>query len=493
MSLQKKILFRADGNSNTGLGHLYRLFALVEIYKNYFDFYFITKSSSTKTIFPKEYKLIFIPDRISTDEEPFWLQEKFNPQSHIIIADGYQFTSCYQKKIKNSGFKLMYIDDLIQGEIYADILINHAANINPALYHKSESTTLALGTDYAILRPSFIRAAQTKRQIKKIENAFVCFGGADALNLSLKATIALLEIHTIKTINVVLGAAYQDSIIENLAVKYRNVIIYKNLNEVALCNLMQSCQIAIAPSSTIVYELCSIKMPIVSGYFVDNQKNIYQALLEKGAINGAGDFASYSVEDFKEKITEIIKQKNLQHYIEAQQLLFDGKSPIRFMQLLNNLFITFRKATVEDMMMIYDWSSDPLVRQNSYNAEPINLERHKEWFFKKIKEKNTLFLIAIFDEQPAGIVRYEIGKDHCTIGILIAENFRGKRLSPSFLSESAKYYFKQNHLPIFAYIKEENKASINAFISAGYSYYKKEIIKELPSYIYKLEKKDVKR
>ena len=33
MNIRKKILFRADGNNNIGLGHLYRLFALAEIYK----------------------------------------------------------------------------------------------------------------------------------------------------------------------------------------------------------------------------------------------------------------------------------------------------------------------------------------------------------------------------------------------------------------------------------------------------------------------------
>ena len=43
----KKIICRADGNANTGLGHLYRLFALYEIYKDYYEVIFVTKSSST--------------------------------------------------------------------------------------------------------------------------------------------------------------------------------------------------------------------------------------------------------------------------------------------------------------------------------------------------------------------------------------------------------------------------------------------------------------
>ena len=112
-----------------------------------------------------------------------------------------------------------------------------------------------------------------------------------------------------------------------------------------------------------------MKMPIISGYFVSNQKNIYNALLEKGAIKGAGDFSSYSAQDFKEKIEEVISQNNILQYIHVQQQLFDGKSTNRFIHLLNALLITFRKATIADMSMIYDWSNEPLIRQNSYNSE----------------------------------------------------------------------------------------------------------------------------
>lgn len=493
MITNKTIVFRADGNATTGLGHLYRLFALVEIYKSYFEVVFVTKKSSNVEVIPQDYNPFFIPIDITIENEPEWLKKHFNPSQHIIIADGYQFDSNYQKQIKRQSFKLIYIDDLVQGNMYADILINHAANINPSQYATSTNTTLALGTDYAILRPAFIKAAQNKREITNISDAFVCFGGADALDLSLKATKALMRIAQIKAIHVVLGAAYSHSDIFELAKSNGNIKLYQNLDEVSLCQLMNECQLAIAPASTIVYELCSVKMPILSGYFVDNQKNIYSALLKEGAIYGAGDLTNFSSEDFKEHLEKFLEQNHFDSYLKVQQRLFDGQSPNRFIHLLNTLYIDFRKVTENDVMLVYDWSNDPVVRQNSYDSEPIVLEHHKAWFSRKIKDENTLFLIALFDNQPAGIVRYEIGNEHAVVGVLIAENFRGRKLSASLLSESAKRYFKQNNLPIFAYIKEENKASIKAFESAGYSFHKKEIVKDAPSFVYKLELNDYKR
>ncbi|MFH4963799.1 UDP-2,4-diacetamido-2,4,6-trideoxy-beta-L-altropyranose hydrolase [Gaetbulibacter sp. M235] len=489
MLSQKKILFRADGDSNTGLGHLYRLFALVEIYKKRFQFIFVTKASSTNTIFPNDYPIFFIPEDITIADESLWLYQNFNPSEHIIIADGYQFKSNYQKQLKAYGYLLIYIDDLVDGKMYADVIVNHAANIDQSKYQIQPYTRFALGTEYAILRPSFVKAAQTERQIIDTTSAFVCFGGADALDLSYKAAKALFEIEKIKSIHVVLGAAYKHPNIEALASQNTQIRLYRNLDEMALCNLMKSCDLAIAPSSTIVYELCAIKMPILSGYFVDNQISIYKALLDKGAIEGAGNLSNFTVEDFKNKLNMIINQKQFDHYLKAQQKLFDGQSSNRFIKLLNDFLISFRKATKEDMLLVYNWSNDPLVRQNSFNTQEIELVNHEKWFNQKIEDDKVLFLIALFDNQPVGVVRYEIKEDQTIIGVLVAENFRGNKLSSSFLSESAKYYFKQNHLPIFAYIKEENKASIKAFESAGYSFYKKESVKEIESFVYKLEKK----
>lgn len=493
MILKRTIVFRSDGNAKTGLGHLYRLFAMVEIFKPYYEVVFVTKESSKTEVIPKNYNPIFIPNGITIEEETEWLNAHFNPSNHVIIADGYQFDTSFQKRLKELGFIFIYIDDLIQGKMYADIIINHAANINPTQYDVSKNTKLALGTDYAILRPAFLKAAQQTREISKINNAFVCFGGADALDLTFKATSALRQIAQIKSIQVVLGAAYTHSDIFELAKLDKTIKLHQNLDEQTLFELMKSCQLAIAPSSTIVYELCSVKMPILSGYFVDNQKNIYDALLKYGAIYGGGELSDYSTIDFKIKLEELLTQNNFDGFLQVQKRLFDGKSPNRFINLLNSKFVSFRKAVEEDVMLVYEWANDPLVRQNSYDTKPILLEQHKKWFSNKIRDKNTLFIIALYDNQPAGIVRFEMENEHAVVGVVIAEKFRGMKLSSSILSESAKEYFKQNNLPIFAYIKEENKASIRAFESAGYSFYKQEIIKESPSCVYKLELNDLKK
>jgi len=332
--MKKKILFRADGNSNTGLGHLYRLFALVEMYKAKYDFMFLTREDSVLNVIPKEYTVKIIPNTVTIKEEPNWLANYFIPENHILIADGYQFTSFYQKLIKETGFFLVYIDDLTTEYMYADVVVNHSPHVIKEDFKSENYTQFALGTKYAMLRPLFNKAANKKRDIVEIQNAFVCFGGADPYDLSLKATQALLQVN-VKKIHVVLGGAYVHSKIVSLAEENNTLFLHENLNEMELYSLMESCQMAIVPASTILYEICSVKMPVLCGYYVDNQELIYKGFVENNAVFKGGDFSNYTSLDFEKEINSIISLNCYTEYIQKQSIMFDSGNKDHFLKILN--------------------------------------------------------------------------------------------------------------------------------------------------------------
>ena len=62
--MAKKIIFRADGNSQVGLGHLYRIFSLIEIAKRDYDYVLVTKEESTVAIIPNSYDVSLIPNNM---------------------------------------------------------------------------------------------------------------------------------------------------------------------------------------------------------------------------------------------------------------------------------------------------------------------------------------------------------------------------------------------------------------------------------------------
>ena len=484
----RQLICRADGNASTGLGHLYRMFALYEIYKNDFDVTFVTREDSEVQVIPKNYRTLLVPNATKLEDEAEWLCTHFNANEDIIIADGYQFIGDYQKQLRDFGFYLMYVDDLVSEKLYANIVVNHSQNLDRNLFNTSENTVFALGTNYAILRPLFLEAAKRDRKIKTIDTAFVCFGGADALDLTSKAVKALLECKSIKKVHVVLGGAYKHNSIFEIVKEHSVINIHQNLSEEKLIKVIELCNFAIVPSSTILYEICCVKMPVLSGYFVDNQKNIYSAFKNDELIYPAGDFSKYTSEDFKHKIETVLNKSDYNYFIANQSKLFDSKIKQRFLNLL--LSVKFRRATLEDSKLIFDWSNDDLVRQNSFNSEKLVFENHNQWYIVKLTEESQLFLIAMVDNLEAGLIRYTLEEENAVVGISISKRFRGKQLAARFLVESAKEYFKTNTLPIFAYIKNDNAASIKSFKNAGYTFLKSTKVKEHESVIYQLKKNE---
>jgi UDP-2,4-diacetamido-2,4,6-trideoxy-beta-L-altropyranose hydrolase len=93
---------------------------------------------------------------------------------------------------------------------------------------------------------------------------------------------------------------------------------------------------AIAPASTILYELCCVKMPILSGFYVDNQKKIYQGFTEKKAIFELGNMKDFSVDCFERELDSFFKS-DFQQFINAQKSIFDKNIKERYHKLISSL------------------------------------------------------------------------------------------------------------------------------------------------------------
>ena len=332
----KKILLRGDGNTATGLGHLYRLFALFEVLKNDYECILLTKSNSTLSIVPKQYKVLMIDDNITINKEPEWISKNFSSETYAIIIDGYHFNQTYLEALKIKQYKTVYIDDLAIEHMYADLVINHSPAAFTQPYSAEAYTRFALGTDFAMVRPIFLAAAKQPRYIGKLKTAFVSFGGSDTLNLSYKVCHVLLNLNQIKKINLVLGEANQNKEIYELKEKFSQIEIFKNLGESELLEVMKSSDFAIVPTSTLLFELCCIKMPILSGYYVDNQFLAYHSFIEQGVITGVDNFTEISDKDLESKILGLLNS-DVNSILKIQSKLFDGNQKARLLETINKL------------------------------------------------------------------------------------------------------------------------------------------------------------
>ena len=54
---------------------------------------------------------------------------------------------------------------------------------------------------------------------------------------------------------------------------------------------------------------------------------------------------------------------------------------------------SLRKAKKKDLLLIYNWSNDELVRKNSINKKKISLENNTKWFEKKVNSNKDIINI----------------------------------------------------------------------------------------------------
>lgn len=135
--------------------------------------------------------------------------------------------------------------------------------------------------------------------------------------------------------------------------------------------------------------------------------------------------------------------------------------------------LTFREANENDTQLYFDWANDPVVREQSYNSNPINFENHKKWFESKINDCSCLMII-FQNEKKLNIGQIRIQKENnkeALIGISIASDFRGKGYAKDMLQIASDFFLKSNpNFLINAFIKETNLSSKYAFEKAGFEF-----------------------
>ncbi len=443
MPNKTKIFFRADGSASIGLGHVIRSLALADMLKNDFDCHFIIRNPlpTLKTqILTVCQSIIELDDKEDYTTEADTLSDTLLHGDEIVVLDGYSFDTEYQKGIRKKGSKLACIDDIFSYHFVADLVINHAPGLTPKNYSAAPYTKFCLGVDYSLLRKPFLDAAQKTRHIEKIEKVFICFGGADFNNITLKVLKALDRPDWgIKQATVILGGAntFKDAIYDfTKNIKCLKVDLYENQTAAQMVALMEACSLAIVPASSILYEIASVKMPVISGYYVDNQLSVNKGFTNLGVIETVGNFNSF--EHFEPVLKKVLSQ-NVQTFIDKQAKYFYGQSRKfllkEFKKLELSLTINIRRATEADMQLYFDWANDKMTRANAVHQEQIPLENHQKWFAGKVKSEKAVLYVAELNGEPIGQVRFDLDHGNAIIDYAIDAHHRGKGLGSIMLKK----------------------------------------------------------
>lgn len=247
---RKKIVFRADGHKNLGMGHIFRVLTLVYSMTGH-NIVIVTNEKYYEGVeVIKKSNLIY--KTIKNDEEFIDFLQVFNPD--IVVNDCLDTDSSYIRKLKSVVNRVVTFEDLGNGRIYADAVIN-------ALYVEEKSASnIFSGEQYICLREEFIIQKHSKFN-KNVKNILVMFGGTDPTNLTKKIYGIAKEIDNKYKFTFITGPAYNCEVNGIVSDMSMNIEVIENIKRVT--DYMKNSDIAITSQGRTVFELATMGVPSI--------------------------------------------------------------------------------------------------------------------------------------------------------------------------------------------------------------------------------------
>lgn len=293
--MKRKILFRADAGQSIGYGHFVRTLALADMLKVDFDCVYYTSEPSLSQNEDIQKVCECVPLSEETKFEDFLSSLD---GSEIVVLDNYFFTSDYQRAIKEKGCKLICFGTNDR-HYYCDILFNFAEN-DASIFSVEPYTQIKLGIDWAILRKPF-RELNPTRPSQRQNRIAICYGGTDQFYLTEKTVQTIQSMP--EDIAITLIATDRFGTERLAALQKQGVNCMINATAEQMIETFGECDFLLSSASTIAHEGLACQIPVICGYYVDNQKRMYDYLTKENYVIGLSDMLT---DDFSTRLSEIL-------------------------------------------------------------------------------------------------------------------------------------------------------------------------------------------
>ncbi|WP_159460634.1 UDP-2,4-diacetamido-2,4,6-trideoxy-beta-L-altropyranose hydrolase [Calothrix rhizosoleniae] len=476
-----QILIRADASTEIGTGHVMRCLALAQAWQDAGGkviFVMAIKAPLLEAKFKSEgMETAYITAQLGSAEdarETVKLTRKFN--ANWVVVDGYNFGGEYQQIIKDDGLRLLIIDDYGHAEhYYADIVLNQNISADEGLYVNREPyTQLLLGVKYTLLRREFWQWCGWKRQTPTVaRKILVTLGGSDAENVTLKViqALQLVELDDLEAVVVVGGSNPHYEQLKSVCLDAKFPIHLKR-NVTNMPELMAWADMAIAAGGSTNWELAFMGLPTIILVLADNQRAIAEKLGETKATVNLGWHENISATQIASMVAQLVINTDTRtEIVKSSQKLIDGEGCKQVLRYLEAKLLKLRSVSPEDCRLLWEWSNELEVRAASFFTGLIPWQEHVQWFKSKLNASDCIFYIAVDrNDAPVGQVRYDIkNNEEAVISISIDKRFRYQGYGNYLINLGCEQIFSDSNLfRINAYIKPNNKSSINTFTQADF-------------------------
>lgn len=331
---RKRYVFVVTGNGMTGTGHAYRAKTIADYLAGDETIFLCTNGSDVAYAILEKSNL----NPIMLDKSDL-VEQVISYPSDIVINDILDTTPDYIRELQNAGKFVVNFEDLGEGAITANLVIN-------ALYSSQNAAAHVLsGGSYFCLRGEFSNCApyQVKDSVKRI---LLTFGGTDPSNLTVK-TLLSIDDWCAKTgieIEIIPGPSYMHwNNLDNVMLECKSAIHVSKEVQV-MSYPMKRADICFTSCGRTIYELASLGVPTICMAQNQREEKHTFARLENG-INYLGlgkDVNSDRIlSEVKELYLSYISRK-MMHEVMKKSDFKNGTSSV--MGLIDTKYLEWKNA-----------------------------------------------------------------------------------------------------------------------------------------------------
>lgn len=391
------------------------------------DVVFITYCDSTKLLdrIKKENLKIHILRNTGDIEKTGDILRKVS--ASWVVLDGYHFGPDYQRAIKETGCRLLVIDDFAHLEhYYADIILNQNYGAERFSYSAEPSTRSLLGTEYVLLREEFLKYADYKREIPDVaKKLLITMGGGDPENNTLKVIKAVNLIESSLDVKAIIGASnpHYGTIEEEADGSRHNIEILSGVEDMA--PLMAWADAAVSAGGTTTWELAFMGLPSLLCIVAENQENGVNVLSQNGFFLSLGWLKDMTDEKISNGLAGLIHDRDKRQQMHKNcRTMTDGRGKYRVIEEMekeeNGLdtfrkdldfgdvkFISFLNLTAREKEMVRNWRNSNEIREWMFTDHVISKEEHLRFIENLNKDNGNFYWMVKVNDKAAGVGSFQ--------------------------------------------------------------------------------------
>jgi UDP-2,4-diacetamido-2,4,6-trideoxy-beta-L-altropyranose hydrolase len=413
-----------------------------------------------------------------------------------VVVDGYHFDALYQHVVRESGARLLVIDDHGHAGAYvADLVLNQNLHARTELYPNIAShTRLLLGTAYVLLRREFARSFRQRETIDRARRVLITIGGSDPEpTVGAIEALARVGVDTLETV-VVVGPSNPSVEVIGAAVQASGLSVRMEANVRNMPALIDWADVAVASAGTISWELAFMGVPFVAVVIAENQREVAVGLEREGVAVNIGWWSRATPGLLAQALDELIGNAERRRRMSVRgRKIVDGRGVVRVVEQmqaragpepgseegdpnetvpLGDEQLGIREVRADDCLLLWEWANDPVVRVAAFRPDPIPWDAHVRWFASKLSDPNCRIFIVLDEHgRPAGQVRFErSGQSETVIAVSVSAPHRGQGLGTEAIRSACERYVRDSGaVEVIAFVKLQNGASVRAFEKAGFA------------------------